>query len=106
MKMLNQRKLMFKNLMVKIFITLVFTSTLSISFAEVPEQKPVLEAVPAPTVEKTEPASKVDQDAASKSEDTDLGLIKTEKNLQDKNCKVVLGKVLCKNKKNVKRKTI
>lgn len=103
---IEQKKMVFKNIMVKIFVTLVFTSALTVSFAEVPEPKPVLEAVPAPAVEEAEPAHKVDQEAAAKAEETDLGLIKAEKTLQDKNCKVIFGKVVCKHKKKVKRKTI
>lgn len=61
--------------------------------------EPTLEAVPAPTVEKTAPVDKTDKEA-------DLGLIKTEKSIKAKNCRMVRGELKCKHKKKPKKKTI
>jgi len=69
--------------------------------------KPVVETVPRPSVEKTGPV----QDTTEKMPDSgvdkeDLGLIKTEKTVVDKSCKLVNGEVKCKHKKRVKKKTL
>lgn len=76
------------------------------ALAQTTSPTPVLEAVPPPAVEQRGAVHKVDQARESAKDQTDLGLIKTEKTIVDKSCKVVDGLVKCKQKKKVKRKTI
>ncbi|MGZ3808834.1 MAG: hypothetical protein ACXVCE_12170 [Bacteriovorax sp.] len=59
---------------------------------------PKIEAVPAPGKTKVDSTSSLP---------ADTGLIKTEKTIVDKNCRMVHGKVKCDpKKKRIKRKTI
>ncbi len=76
-------------------------------YAQTSPVKPVVETVPKPSVENTEPV----QDTTEKVPETgvdkeDLGLIKTEKTIVDKSCKMVNGEVKCKHKKKVKKKSL
>lgn len=80
---------------------LIFFLLISLTAAaeDVAVVEPTLEAVPAPTVEKTGPVDKTDKEA-------DLGLIKTEKTITDKSCKMVRGELKCKHKRKPKKKSI
>jgi hypothetical protein len=92
----------------KAFILLIFFASVSIWAADpkvAADPAPVIETVPAPTVEETSPVHKVDKNAAEGIEETKMGLIKTEKTFTDKNCKMVNGVVKCK-KKRVKKKSV
>ncbi len=61
------------------------------------ETAPVVEAVPAPSLESKGP---------TKVEKPDVDLIKTEKTIVDKSCKMVNGKLKCAKKKKIIKKTI
>lgn len=83
----------------KALIITMLIFSLTASAEEVAVVEPTFEAVPAPTVEKTAPVDKTDKEAG-------LELIKTEKTITDKNCKMVKGELKCKHKKRVKKKSI
>lgn len=80
--------------MVKLVSLIVFFSMI----ASADSNAPKIEAVPAP--------GKIKVDSTS-SLPPDTGLIKTEKTIVDKNCRMVRGKMKCDPKnKRIKRKTI
>lgn len=80
--------------MVKLLSLVVFLSIIASANSNAPK----IEAVPAP--------GKVKVDSTS-SLPADTGLIKTEKTIIDKNCRMVRGKMKCDPKnKRIKRKTI
>lgn len=67
-------------------------------FASAASTDPKIEAVPAPGKAKVDSTSSLP---------ADTGLIKTEKTIIDKNCRMVHGKMRCDPKnKRIKRKTI
>lgn len=80
--------------MLKLISLVVFFSM--IAFAD--SNAPKIEAVPAPGKIKVNSPSSLP---------ADTGLIKTEKNIVDKNCRMVRGKMKCDPKnKRIRRKTI
>jgi len=89
-------------------MNLIFTLIASFHLqAQTTPVKPVIETVPKPSVEKTGPVQDTTEKVPESGVDKeDLGLIKTEKTIVDKSCKMVNGELKCKHKKRVKKKTL
>jgi hypothetical protein len=87
-----------KILILSSFVALLFAGYCGKKIkAETAPVAPVVEAVPVPTLESKSP---------TKAEKPDVDLIKTEKTIVDKSCKMVNGKLKCAKKKKIIKKTI